>query len=302
MTSMVLRWLIAKRVDELLVEMPGVCDGDVESIHRARVATRRLRELLPLAGDGDAIDDAERAARETGRRLGRVRDLDVMADLLARYEQAVPSAVVAAALARRTIRTQRRDAVRSLVKALEHHALDRIGRVFHPTGSWTRRLQARIAQRADEACGAVEHAAGLYFPNRLHRTRVAIKKLRYAVEIADAAFASAPRHLLADLRKIQGRLGDMHDLEVLSACIDRLAGDDAPPPQIATLRGAMHSEIARLHYRYLERRHRLKAAIEACRPVAARPVARRRPVVTWSAIAAAALPTALALAAARTTD
>lgn len=301
MASLVLHGLIARRVDELVAEMPGVRDGDVESIHRARVATRRLRELLPLAGDGDALDDAERAARETGRRLGRVRDLDVMADLLARYEEAVPSAVVAAALARRTIRTQRRDAARSLVKALDLHALVSVGRLVHPAGSWTRRLQERIAQRADEASGAVEHAGGLYFPNRLHRTRVAIKKLRYAVEIADAVFASTPRHLLADLRTIQGRLGDLHDLEVLSACLDGLAGDEAPPPQIATLRGALHAEIARLHHRYLGRRDRLKAAIEACRRVAAHPMERSRPAAAWSTITAAALPAALALAAARKT-
>jgi CHAD domain-containing protein len=313
MTSPVLQSLIADRVDELFDELPGVRDGDVESIHRARVASRRLRELLPLTGENHAITAAEDIVREAGRQLGRVRDLDIIADLLARYEETVPSAAVTVALARRTVRQRRSEAAHGVVKALERldlsslaalrasplERLSRLNRAIPAVGQWTRLLRDRIEQRSRKAAAATEHSAGLYFPNRLHRTRIAIKKLRYAVEVADAIRAWVPSHLIADLKKMQARLGEMHDLHVLATTVETLAGEEASTPQVAALRDAIDADILRLHRRYLERRDRLRAAIDACSRIAARPVVLSRPVVTLSTVSAVALPAALLLAGAR---
>src|SRR6185436_18171595 len=52
----------------------GVRDGDVESIHQARIATRRIRAALSALGHADA--EQLDVTKQLGRALGRVRELD----------------------------------------------------------------------------------------------------------------------------------------------------------------------------------------------------------------------------------
>ena len=44
--------LIRQRLGALTRTLPGARAGDVSAIHQARVATRRLREALPLVARG----------------------------------------------------------------------------------------------------------------------------------------------------------------------------------------------------------------------------------------------------------
>ena len=54
--------------------LPGVEDGDVRAIHRTRVASRRLRELLPvLQLDPDTTAKLIRRLRKVTRQLAHVR-------------------------------------------------------------------------------------------------------------------------------------------------------------------------------------------------------------------------------------
>ena len=58
----------------------GGASGDVTSVHRARVASRRLREVLPVlaeAAGSDALDRGGKQVRRITRALGPVRELDV---------------------------------------------------------------------------------------------------------------------------------------------------------------------------------------------------------------------------------
>ena len=74
-------------IEALLGYLPQVRDGDVEGVHGARVMTRKLREVLPLFARSFPVDvlRVKRIVKQTGRRLGRVRELDVMeADLTRR--------------------------------------------------------------------------------------------------------------------------------------------------------------------------------------------------------------------------
>ena len=85
--------LLADQLGFLNAQIPGIRDGDIDAIHDGRVATRRVRELLPLcvpeAGMGDEF---RRTVRDVGRSLGRVRDLDIEIALLEQVEQRVPRA------------------------------------------------------------------------------------------------------------------------------------------------------------------------------------------------------------------
>src|SRR5829696_723483 len=69
--------LIRQRLGALTRALPAACRGDVASIHQARVATRRVREALPLVATGAAGRKLERIVRRLTRSLGPVRELDV---------------------------------------------------------------------------------------------------------------------------------------------------------------------------------------------------------------------------------
>jgi CHAD domain-containing protein len=77
---------------------------------------------------------------------------------------------------------------------------------------------SQAAERAAQLKTAIEHAGGIYLADRLHRVRVAAKKLRYALEIQCELTKSRSTAHLNRLKAQQDLLGRMHDLEML---IDR---------------------------------------------------------------------------------
>jgi len=68
-----------KRVRAFSRDIERIHKGDVGALHRTRVASRRLRELLPLVGiDRDEIVKIARRLKKVTKRLGTVRELDVL--------------------------------------------------------------------------------------------------------------------------------------------------------------------------------------------------------------------------------
>ena len=105
MTSVSPRVILGRMIMEFVGQLPGIRDGHPESVHAARVATRRLREIIPLLAasypqEGGAF---EALIRSAGRALGRVRELDVMRIHLSRLEERLPETAVGATVARRTL-------------------------------------------------------------------------------------------------------------------------------------------------------------------------------------------------------
>src|SRR6188508_3387603 len=71
--------LLRARIDRFTRMLHGVEAGDVSAVHHARVATRRLRELLPILQlDRSVAEKLGHRLRRTTRRLGAVRELDVL--------------------------------------------------------------------------------------------------------------------------------------------------------------------------------------------------------------------------------
>ena len=267
------RSLAARYLAEFQEELPGVRDGDTESIHRARVATRRLREILPLLID--KADPLLATIRRAGRALGRVRDVDVMAELLVRAETRMPSAALVIVPARQRIASDQQRSRRRLIKRLESLAVNRLHMADGSTATfgrvrdrlmngWRGPLCSRIGQRAEALGDAVETAGGVYFPNRIHRVRIATKKLRYAVEVAADTRTWRAGKMLRDLRQVQSSLGELHDLQVVDDLFSDLEGDRQVDGHIPDLRSALQAEIAELHRHYVARRDRLQAAAAAC--------------------------------------
>src|SRR5688572_6165355 len=292
--------LVHVHLQTLLGRLPGVLDADIDSVHQARIATRRLREVLPLVErvNPDTSRAAE-VAREAGRALGRVRELDVMKGMLDNSFDRAPAAAVAVARARRAVQRKQTDARRSMVKTLESLDLPHLDRLLGlprrstlwphraDVGSWRSTLRQRIAARAEAMAEAVRHATGVYLPNRSHRARIAVKKLRYAVEAAQDTTLWTPPLLLKHLRRVQSTLGQIHDLQILLDTVDDLVTDPVARAELPSLIDAWQYDLSSRHREYVTRRERLFAIARACEQFAKREgrARLRRPVIVASAAA-----------------
>jgi CHAD domain-containing protein len=256
-------------------QLEGVFDGLVEAIHDARVATRRIRELLALVPPTKPADgemDAPAKYREVGVALGKVRDIDVQIALIRNLEGHAPQTAPSLVLVRQDHERKRLEKVRRLIKTLERldvEAMLESMAAHHPAGprsrlasrGWHDRLRRLLRERAQTAAERISHATGIYFPNRAHNARIAIKQLRYAAEIGQATGAFELTKAIKNLRKGQEVLGELHDRKVLSQTLERYArGERVEGDHIALTEQVLEGEVRDLHARYLARRADLRDA------------------------------------------
>jgi CHAD domain-containing protein len=254
----------------------GVRDGDSESIHQARIATRRARAALKMI-DGKETERLE-LCRRLGRMLGKVRELDITQEVFQGLSMRVPPASYAIAAARRTVERDQRQARRRFAKALDHLELrpllalrDRPSiTVVSFWNDWRRRIVSETLARQHALCHAIERAPAVYMPNRIHRVRIATKKLRYTLEVANATGIRVDQDVMRDLRKIQDLLGRVHDIDVARRVVQQLDGTGKPiADEMALLDAVMAADCAALHEKYLARRERIRAACDYCTEVVA---------------------------------
>ena len=280
--------LLSSRLDRFRRMLPGVAKGDVLALHQARVATRRLREIVPvLQLDADAARKLCRRLRRVTRRLGDVRELDVLPPLI--EELRVSHEAHADALTRvgASIAKSRDEAWKDLEDRLPAADLDRLSRKLdhvvqtlrhdekrganrrspdHDKGTvWA--IDARVAHRAARLGEALEQSTAVYLPERLHDARIATKKLRYALELSSAMGRPGVAPVLRTLKRTQDILGRMHDLQVL---IDRVRDVQASltPPSLPVWRHldalvvTVDAKCRLLHARYLRARRGLQSAVD----------------------------------------
>jgi CHAD domain-containing protein len=222
--------ILARRVRELLSHERGARRGeDPEAVHQMRVGTRRLRAALRVFAS--YVRPKKRARRGLpwlARRLGRVRDHDVIIALLVeRHLEQIHGdegqrleALVARFKERRFRAHQRlagalkRGRYKKLRIALEELAA-------RPRfGGSEDDMAARLLEEGIERLGAEvssEPAMNLPAPSaeELHALRIAFKRLRYVLdfhaEIRGVAY-EVERRLT---RELQECLGELHDHDVL---------------------------------------------------------------------------------------
>ncbi|HWF84721.1 MAG TPA: CHAD domain-containing protein [Vicinamibacterales bacterium] len=284
--------LLRTRLERFTRLLHGLAQGDVNALHRTRVASRRLRELLPILQlDHDVADKIGRRLRRVTARLGTVRELDVLLILIDELQESRRHDRPALKRVRDDVAKDRTRAREKLLgRKVPLDELKRIARKLDrsvevlaqaeqtkPAGppetrGWRWAIDARIARRAESLQRAIADAGAVYLPERLHTVRIAVKKLRYALEIAAEA-ASERTTELRVLERAQTLLGRLHDLQVL---MDRVRQVQASlmPPNIATWREldavttALENSCRRLHARYMRDRAALNVLVEhfAARP------------------------------------
>jgi CHAD domain-containing protein len=265
--------LLKKRLSRLSQTFKAAEKGDVIALHRARVASRRLRELLPLlelpASRGRKI---RRRLRKVTARLGSVRELDVLMLLIDElhvsrraHRLALGRLAIAVSkrrdgarkhLTHRLPRTEVRRATRKLKRILDGLRKGEEESSSKPKRAWRWALDARIVRRATRLQAAMEHAGALYLPDRLHTVRLAVKKLRYTLELAsEVASSETTTADLRLLRRTQDLLGRLHDAELL---IEHCRREQAAisPPNLELWQGldaliiALEDDARRFHARY----------------------------------------------------
>src|SRR5688572_3974307 len=224
--------------DELARSLPTAATGDVRAVHRARVASRRLHEALPVAAavaDGDLDERLARDVRRVRRALGEVREIDVVRALLAQeaLDRGWPAALVARVDARcATSRDAHRARLLHRLSRLDHHHLpDRIEALAaaldraRPSARADALLASRLRTRARGFLRALGAAGTLYSAEPLHAIRIAGKKLRYTLELGRAIARLPVSAVVRDLRAVQDLLGGLRDLQMLQAQISAAAAD-----------------------------------------------------------------------------
>jgi CHAD domain-containing protein len=236
----VVRGAVAASVVRLLRHDAGVRFGeDIEDVHQARVATRRMRSDLRTFRD--VLDpDWDAALREElgwlGGELGTVRDLDVQLERLRGRVTALPAEdrpvgerLVAGLAARR-------DAAREHLLAgmrSERYValLDRLVAAAREPAV----LPDAASAPAIMALGAVMERPWMHLKAALdglgedaadadlHMARIRTKRARYAAEAVEAVFGKRARAFAREAAALQGVLGEHQDAVVAQAWLREMA-------------------------------------------------------------------------------
>ena len=212
---------------------------DAEELHDMRVATRRTRAALSLFED--ALPVRSRHVRmELGwlaDALGAVRDLDVQLERVEGWIRDVPEEEGTALADLATLLNRQRDeARRALLTCLDSARYERLLAGFITMlrqGPSRRSATARapavavvpglIEAHHRSAAKAARRARRSGDPADFHRTRIRLKRLRYALEFVSEIYDRRTARYLRHVVKLQDALGLMQDARVAAARLQELA-------------------------------------------------------------------------------
>lgn len=242
----VLAYLREQR-DALVALDPAVRRGLPDSVHRMRVATRRLRSALKTYRkvlDRAVTDPVGEELRFLAAELGVERDQEVLAERIAAHVAELPPELLAGPVrdrlrtwddARRT--ASRRRALAALDSARHLALLDSLDALLaapplrKAAGGHAERVLPKAVLRDDERlAGRVESALALE-PGAerdvaLHEARKAAKRARYAAEAAVPAAGKPAKRLAKAVQNVQTLLGEHQDSVVAREALRGL-GDQA---------------------------------------------------------------------------
>jgi CHAD domain-containing protein len=258
------QYLARRSVGALLEQWPLALVDDIEGIHQTRVASRRLRELLPVLvsdpDDGQSVE-LRRRLRYLTRLLGPSRELDVAGQTLEALGSRTPSRAIA--IVRAYVDRERSDASRVMrqgvaavdINHLSLRTRELAARLDSPGAirACAGRAAARLDRRAHELEAAVLGAGIVYAPGPLHGVRIALKKFRYAFEVAERVGRFRLRGSMQHLKRLQTLLGDLHDLQVLAARVRDVVAlsPGRRRAALAALVSDIDDDIRMLHSRFV---------------------------------------------------
>ena len=240
-----------------------LADRDPEEIHQMRVNLRRLRTALELFGMVLDLPEAvsDRRISTIAKKLGRVRDVDVMGEWLARYQRqrklsSAEKKVVAKV--QRQLNKRRKRAMAGVKKLFKGKVYRRFVKqmqawlrspryrdgcnwpmaavlpdlllpsvsrlLLHP--AWrvaTQEIEGQMLPKMDLSSKALAKVLQ-HQEQELHHLRKQSKRLRYQVELLRGDFGADLGDRFQDFKRIQKVLGEFQDEAVLTQMLQRTLG------------------------------------------------------------------------------
>lgn len=241
------RKILRYQFAQMLLKEEGTRLGeDIEALHDMRVATRRMRAALDIFGESFTPKTTKtllKGLRQTGRRLGRVRDQDVFIDNARQYLLTLPEEQRPGLNPLITNWEDARQRYRQeMLTHLDSKAyrgfkedflvfVNTTGAGIHPqnTGFLTPSLVREIAPQLIYSCladvRAFEPIIDTATLPQFHALRIAFKKFRYAVEFFQEVLGQEVRQVIIDLKKIQDHLGELNDAQVATLILRDYLGE-----------------------------------------------------------------------------
>jgi len=209
-----------------------------DAVHASRVETRRLLATLELLGAFIPEPDLHKARRALKRHLDtfdELRDTQVQLTYVGRLAGTFPDAwPFHAWLEKRKARSIRR--TRKAVKRIKTKRLERCLAAFakeirrqrkHIPPQRARAIVQRAINRAFARVAQLSRRAHARDTRTIHRTRLAFKRFRYMVEAMAPLLPDVTPEYHRALRGYQCMMGDIQDMEVLLAALDRFVRQEA---------------------------------------------------------------------------
>jgi CHAD domain-containing protein len=234
------RAIIGERVQKLLSHEEATRnDTDVEALHDMRVASRRLREafeIFDFCFPQKSYQKFYRRIKQVTRALGDVRNADVATIYFKNLSATTDDILVQVALEDilRRMARERRQARLQLTKGLDESRVSQLpaelANVFVRVENLPVRYQRgprqsivlarrQLSQRVREFFSARAAVTGENDEVNLHKVRIAVKKLRYAIETFDYAVGEAVTGNLKELKRLQEAIGELHDRDVFAGIV-----------------------------------------------------------------------------------
>ena len=233
---------LAFHFQRMIKHEPGTRRGeDIEELHDMRVATRRMRAAFQVFGDYVEVEQVKpfvKGLRRTGRALGAVRDLDVLWEKTERYLNTLPPEQQDSLDPLRAAwERERAQARESMLEYLDSARYEQFKEsfsqfleepnagalpIFSTKGEpRPHRLRYVVPLLVHQRLAALRAYDGwVVGPDvpleRLHRLRIAAKRLRYTLEFFEEVLAPETKALIKRMKTLQDHLGDLQDAVVAS--------------------------------------------------------------------------------------
>ena len=217
---------------------------DIEFIHRTRVASRRIHSCLPLFEEcfpPKKYRQWRKEIRNITRALREARDADVHIAFLKTYTEKLDEEKLHPGVERFLLRLrQRRErmqprVIKAIDRLLESGVVEdmekscrkmRKGRTDVNSAETYEKAIVHITSRLDEI---FDHEDSVYIPENIkehHAMRIAVKRLRYTMEVFSSLYEGELENQIAFCKKLQDMLGDLHDCDVWMEYLPKFMEDE----------------------------------------------------------------------------